>query len=275
MFRALGLLALLFAALAAVPATAGEVLQPAGPWKIDYAPNECRLIRTFGTGDGAITLRFARGAGLDSFDMLIAGKALPKLGERVKVTLRLSPGTAAQDFDAYSMAVPGRPERFIRWYDGDPAILDGVTDDQRLEVSVAGKFSVTFDLAKGKAALKGLAHCHSELLAGWGVDEALLRGVAQRPKPRTPPYTWAHPSDYPKTALQKEHQGEVVAILIISPAGAVTQCKVAKSSLVTELDETTCRLLKTRAKYHPALDAAGKPVQGYDVQRIRWLIPEE
>ena len=84
MFRALGLLALLFAALAAVPATAGEVLQPAGPWKIDYAPNECRLVRTFGTGDGAITLRFARGAGLDSFDMLIAGKALPKLGERVK-----------------------------------------------------------------------------------------------------------------------------------------------------------------------------------------------
>ena len=181
MFRALGLLALLFAALAAVPATAGEVLQPAGPWKIDYAPNECRLIRTFGIGDGAITLRFARGAGLDSFDMLIAGKGLPKLGERVKVTLRLSPGTAAQDFDGYSMAVPGRPERFIRWYDGDPAILDGVTDDQQLEVSVAGKFSVTFDLAKGKAALKGLAHCHSELLAGWGLTKRCCAALPNAP----------------------------------------------------------------------------------------------
>ena len=109
MLRSLALLGFVILGLASATAAA-EVLQPSGPWKIDYAPNECRLLRTFGTGHAAVTLRFARGAGLDSFDMLIAGKALPPIKRaHVPVKLRLDPGGAEQVFDGYSMALPGRP----------------------------------------------------------------------------------------------------------------------------------------------------------------------
>ncbi len=276
MLRILVLAGLAIFGLATSPALAGEVLQPSGPWKIDYAPNECRLLRTFGTGDAAITLRFARGAGLDSFDMLIAGKDLPQIRQaHVPVKLRLDPSGAEQVFDGYSMALPGRAERFIRWFDGDPKILDAVTDSQKLEFVVDGKYTLTVNLTKGAAALKGLNFCHAELLKGWGLDPAALAAQVVRPKLRGQTANLFRPSDYPITALRAEQQGAVLVVLSISTTGKITDCRIAVSSKVTELDETTCRIFRNRASYNPAKGADGQPIKGTDVQRIRWFIPEE
>ena len=251
-------------------------LQPAGPWKIDYAPNECRLVRTFGTGDEAVTLRFARGAGLGSFDMLIAGKALPKITQaHIPVKLRLDPGGAEQVFDGYAMAVPDRPERFVRWYDGTPEILAAITDSQQLQIMVGDKFVLTINLAKAASALRGLNHCHAELLAGWGIDPAQLAMQAFPPKPRISPVNWVRSGDYPSKALLTGKQGTILAVLTVSVAGKVTDCRAAVSSGVTLLDEKTCQVLRGRASYHPAKNKAGEPIVGFDVQRIRWLIPED
>ena len=267
---------LLAMVLTAATAPASAPLQPAGPWKIDYAPNECRLVRTFGTGDGAITLRFARGAGLDSFDMLIAGKALPKIWQaHIPVTLRLDPSGAEQVFDGYAMAVPDRPERFVRWYDGTPDILDGVTDGQQLQITVGDKFVLTINLAKGASALKGLNHCHTELLKGWGIDPAQMTAQAVPPKPRISPANWVRSGDYPSGALLAGKQGTILAILTVSATGKVTECRAAVSSGVALLDEKTCQVLRGRGSYHPARNRAGAPIVGFDVQRIRWLIPED
>ena len=275
MLRMVILAGLVVLGLAVSPAVASEVLQPSGPWKIDYAPNECRLLRTFGTGDTAVTLRFARGAGLDSFDMLIAGKGIPKFKQKVKVKLSLTPGGAKQEFDAYSMAIPGRPERFVRWFDGSPAILDAVTDSQQLDIGIDGQYLIAVDFAKGKAALGGLNHCFNELLEVWGIDPAKLKAQALRPIPRTSPGNWVSPGDYPTKALIKEQQGKVVVVLTISTEGKVADCRVVVSSQITELDNTSCRVLVARAHYFPAKDSTGQPIEGFDVQRIRWFLPDE
>ena len=70
-------------------AAEAPVLAPSSPWRVDYADEECRLLRTFGTGADAVTMRLARGSGLQSFDMVIAGTNIPRLGDDVKVTLKL------------------------------------------------------------------------------------------------------------------------------------------------------------------------------------------
>lgn len=267
--------ALLFWTFSGQTALAAGVLLPSGPWSIDYATNECRLLRAYGTGDEAITLRLARGAGLESFDMLIAGKSLPELRKaHIPVKLRLDPGGAQQEFDGYIMAVPGRPERFVRWYDGDPEILDAVTDSQQLEITVGDKFVFVVDFAKAAAALRGLNHCHAELLKGWGIDPARLATQKIPPKPRTPPYEWVRPGDYPTSALAAEKGGTVLALLTISAAGKATDCRVMVSSNVPELDQRTCQVLRSRASYHPAKNATGQEIVGIDIQRVRWLAPD-
>ena len=276
MLRMVILAGLIALGLAASSAGASEVLQPSGPWKIDYTPNECRLLRTFGTGDAAVTLRFARGAGLDSFDMLIAGKGLPQIRQaHIPVKLRLAPGGIEQVFDGYSMALPDRPEQFIRWFDGDPKILDSVSDGQSLEFVVGRKYSLTINLAKGGAALKGWNYCHAELLKSWGLDPAGLAAQVVRPKLRGVPTNWFTSGAYPTKALHEEKQGTVLVVLSIATTGKITDCRIAVSSKVAELDEKTCRIFRTRASYTPAKGADRQPIKGTDVQRVRWLIPEE
>ena len=275
MLRMVILAGLLALGLAASPAVASEVLQPSGPWKIDYAPNECRLLRSFGTGDAAVTLRFARGAGFDSFDMLIAGPGIPKQKDRLKVQLKLLPSGEVQEFSAYSMIVPGRPERFVRWFDGDPKILDSVTDTQQLEITIDGNYVITANLAKGKAALGGLNHCYGELLASWGIDPSQYAAGTVRAKPRTSSAGWVSPGDYPWTTLLSEKSGASIALLSVSPAGKVTKCRIVVSSKITALDDATCRALTAHGKFFPALNAAGQPIVGYAIERILWLIPEE
>jgi hypothetical protein len=67
--------------------------------------------------------------------MVIAGTNVPRLGGEVKVTMTLEPQGTEGNFEGYSMSVPKRPENFIRWFDGDPRILDSVTNKQQVRLS--------------------------------------------------------------------------------------------------------------------------------------------
>lgn len=84
-------------------------------------------------------------------------------------------------------------------------------------------------------------------------------------------FSW---DDYPEVALQKDEQGTVGVTLTVGTDGKVTDCVVNLSSGSPSLDVQTCRLLWARARFTPARDAQGKPVQDTYTQRIRWELPE-
>jgi periplasmic protein TonB len=82
------------------------------------------------------------------------------------------------------------------------------------------------------------------------------------------------PDDYP--AMEGGRQEGVVGFrLTIGPNGRVTDCRVAHSSGSASLDWATCRILRSRARYAPARDAAGNPTTGSDTGYVRWRLPEE
>lgn len=79
--------------------------------------------------------------------------------------------------------------------------------------------------------------------------------------------------DYPAQAAAKGEQGEVVADLLVNPAGGVETCSVVLSSSFRDLDQATCALLMRRAEFVPGKDDAGRAV--YDVVRtppITWSL---
>jgi TonB family protein len=249
------------------------VLTPSTPWKVDYAEEECRLLRTFGTGEDAVTMRLARGSGLQSFDMVIAGTNVPRLGGEVKVTMTLEPQGTEGNFEGYSMSVPKRPENFIRWFDGDPRILDSVTNKQQVRLSADKRFNVAMLWSDGKSALKALQTCHDDLLKGWGVDVDAIRAAKAPAEPLGSPGRWVTNNDYPLEEMRQEIEGTVTFQLKVNAEGAVEKCLILRSSNVATFDQLTCKLMMQRAKFKPALDASDRPMASSYVNRVRWQIP--
>ena len=78
--------------------------------------------------------------------------------------------------------------------------------------------------------------------------------------------------DYPQAAMDNEEQGTVAVRLAIGTNGRVSDCSVTQSSGSRTLDSTTCRILKSRARFTPATDQFGNPTAGSFPQRIRWQL---
>jgi hypothetical protein len=84
---------------------------------------------------------------------------------------------------------------------------------------------------------------------------------------------WINTDDLPRGALKK---GQVVVsnvVATISSRGEVTACSVTLPSERPDLDGRLCTLLSARARYKPARDFEGKPVEGVDWMTIRWEVP--
>jgi len=91
--------------------------------------------------------------------------------------------------------------------------------------------------------------------------------------PRRPRSTWVTAEDYPDAALRAEEQGSVTVKLAIDRSGEVASCDVVRSSGSATLDSATCRTVRRRARYQPAVDGAGQPIAAVDNHTVRWSLP--
>lgn len=78
--------------------------------------------------------------------------------------------------------------------------------------------------------------------------------------------------DYPASALRANEQGTASVRLVIGPNGRVIDCLVTASSGSSALDQATCRIMRSRARYVPARDSQGNPTTGTDAGRISWRL---
>ena len=80
------------------------------------------------------------------------------------------------------------------------------------------------------------------------------------------------PNDYPRVALVNNQQGSVTVRLKIDQTGLVTSCKVIVSSGHQALDDQTCALYRARARFEPARDRRGRPVDSSYKQKTTWRL---
>ena len=78
--------------------------------------------------------------------------------------------------------------------------------------------------------------------------------------------------DYPPTARREGVQGQTHFQMTIAPTGRVTDCIVLRTSGSAALDNTTCRILISRARYTAARDVAGQPTADTDRGSFVWLL---
>lgn len=105
---------------------------------------------------------------------------------------------------------------------------------------------------------------------------AAAQTVPDSPSPTRPSVVSLFSADdYPPTALALGWQGKVVVKLRIGIDGRVRACRIVHSSGHDELDIATCKIMLTRARFAPARNKYGNPVED-DVQTppIEWRIAE-
>lgn len=66
--------------------------------------------------------------------------------------------------------------------------------------------------------------------------------------------------DYPADALSGGMQGTAQASLLVDQTGNVVGCRILRSTGTSSLDEATCNIIRSRAKFDPARDSSGHPV---------------
>lgn len=107
-----------------------------------------------------------------------------------------------------------------------------------------------------------------------GYRPAPARRVAVPPqRARANLQSYFSEDDYPASALRARVEGVTLVRLVVGPTGRVQDCSVIASSGNIALDQATCRILRSRARYRPAFDSAGAPVVGADRGRIVWRLP--
>lgn len=76
--------------------------------------------------------------------------------------------------------------------------------------------------------------------------------------------------DYPNESLNREEFGVVSMLLRVSANGQVTSCAVTESSGFKRLDERSCSLFKSRARFEPAKGSDGLQTTGEYRAAISW-----
>jgi protein TonB len=95
-----------------------------------------------------------------------------------------------------------------------------------------------------------------------------------RAVPRNGTSGWISTDDYPRQPLMNGIEGSVGYRLVIGTSGRVASCELTRPSGNRALDNATCRLITTRARFEPATDETGAKVLGTFTGSVRWDIPD-
>jgi TonB family protein len=80
--------------------------------------------------------------------------------------------------------------------------------------------------------------------------------------PNYPRYIFSS-EDYPAEAVKNHWEGTVVVDVLVSADGSPKSCSIIDSSGHKLLDDTTCDLIMSRAKFGAAKDKAGNVIESH------------
>lgn len=100
-----------------------------------------------------------------------------------------------------------------------------------------------------------------------------VQAIASDPVSRQPLAALVSPNDYPAQAIATRQSGTVRFRLDVGANGRVEGCTILRSSRSSILDASTCRLMRSRARFTPARDLNGQTVAGRIEDEISWTLP--
>lgn len=228
---------------------------PPGRWAVDYASDDCVLSRDGIDGQPGIAFRTRPFS--NEHDLLLY---LPRTGEK-------------EHWVEGQMAIDGRAVGAKRWISvGEPnrarKLIDtrisadelaAIGQAEAIRLSGEPRLDVTAPLPNIGKAIAALRACEVELAGRWGVPSSAMALWSRTVLPETDLRTLFWDKDPRKSVLLRT---PVRALLDVDERGAVTACKITRSSRVSWVDIRFCEILRRDGRFRPALDAEGRPVKG-------------
>jgi hypothetical protein len=262
------------------------ILHRSAPWQLDYDVESCKLFGVFGTGNDAIFMRLTRFRPGDGFNLVLFGKALGYESSRSEMSLNFGPGGQLVSTKTMNGWANNLPMRMIEGWRLDnvqsmasPGHWPTISPEQEsatqyLDLDLADSRYFRLDLVSMGPTMAALRKCTDVLVRSWGFDPAQQSSLQRKPSPKNSPAEWISRDAYPASALRNQESGIVHFRVDVDETGAVAGCHVQFSARQDDsFSQATCQQLKARARFDPALDAAGKPIKSYFVSSIYWRMP--
>jgi len=245
-------------------------LNPKTAWSVNYAEDMCVLSRNYGNESDGVSVAFRPTPFNDRVQTLLVGNRKQMgNGPRVSVHLDGRAGTGAFDGVGQRAPLPNTRKTAVTFDLPRDTIVDLAGKEPVLFTFSGGK-PLRVNLALSSAALTVLRRCETDLMRSWGFDIAAVDTAPAVPaRAKRDPAMWLLDSDFPRQLLGA--QAVVTVAWIITADGGIRNCRVVRSSGNATFDAIPCQSLEKRARYTPARDAAGKPVETPASRVVRFI----
>jgi hypothetical protein len=95
-------------------------------------------------------------------------------------------------------------------------------------------------------------------------------------RPATPldsPGNWLRSNDYPPGKAGRGEQAALAFVLLVGADGVPTDCKIPVGFGDEDFKKITCQRLLKRARFAPAINAAGVPIATIYSNTVTWVMP--
>jgi len=140
-----------------------------------------------------------------------------------------------------------------------------------LSIAASG-LDESFELSQLGPLLKVMEECVADLRRVWNVTDPSGEQSPLASRARANLAALLNDSDYPAVALDHDQSGIVRFVVLVDEMGRVADCTVIQTSGAASLDAQTCAIVKSRAKYKPALGPDGKPAKDAAIQQVIWRV---
>ena len=251
---------------------------PTAKWVVDFADNMCTATRSYGTAEKPLhlTLKPSPTGGTVQLIVISGGGSGTLSGEPEQHSAKIQLGNA--DPFKVSMLVYGQKSG-NSWQNVHIVTLPTkewapIKSASSLRIDSLTALDVTFALSQMGTVVNVLDRCIADLLEHWGMTPDQQARVKTEPRSEAPSASYFRDDDYPRGSLQLHQSGSTSVRLLIDEGGKIADCAVTSTSGSAALDTMTCFVLRTRAKFRPALDKDDKPLKSFVDGRIHWVIPD-
>jgi hypothetical protein len=255
------------------------VLPHTDKWVVDYDMDRCNILGAFGQGDAKVVLVLSLYQPDDSLTIALLGKCFRSADAFSDYTLDFGPAADPANGRSMNGLAGDLPlinlgqHKLVESQPKDQAITPAQEAQVRdLTVSFDHRHSVTLNLGSMGAPMQAMRTCTTDLVRSWGYDPRVQEALSRHATPIGDPGNWITTSDFPTSAEAEGHNGLVHLRLDIDGGGKIMGCHIQSKTSPDDFANTSCKLITRRAKFQPALDAAGKPVPSYYVNVVRWVM---
>jgi TonB family protein len=235
----------------------GNPLDPAGKWVVDYRDDQCLASREFGSPRSPVSLGIRPAINGETYLLIVARKhSGPQPSQELQGAVDFGNGRIKSWLLEYESKPSGTDLYQFRISAGE---MNQAKTASHLKLSPPNAPDIDLKLEVMSELLKTLQDCTANLKLYWNSDGEKDGRIAKSAKGDLRKLFSS--DDYPEEAFVRSQGGRSQLILLIDEAGKVGGCDVLSPSGIPALDIMGCQVIRSRARFTPALDTNGKPVR--------------